>query len=108
MTLFPTTCFAASQSEKFFETVCDGCGTFPECNFDVGGNETPNCVEQIEHATSAGGNHTLEMLSIDAGYWRATETSTDVRACYNAKACCGGMTGISSYCQDGYEGPCES
>lgn len=111
MTLFPATRFVAFQSGIFFDTVCDGCETeCIACEFDTGAhkNKSPVCSEQIKHSTSACGNHTVKDLSIDPGYWRATENSTDVRACYNAKACGGGVTGTSSFCQDGHGGPCES
>ena len=60
----------------------------------------------MDHATSSGGNVTLQTLSIERGYWRATASSTEVLACYNADACLGGVTGTPGYCLDGYEGPC--
>ena len=61
----------------------------------------------MEHATSSGGATTLQTVSIERGFWRATSTSTDVLACFRAEACLGGITGSSSYCRNGYEGPCE-
>ena len=67
----------------------------------------PSCAEALDHTSSAGGTVTLEMLSIDPGYWRVTEYSEDVLACYNADACLGGVTGTDGYCLEGYEGPCE-
>lgn len=47
------------------------------------------------------------MLTIDPEYWRATNTSVNVLGCYHGDACLGGLTGSSSYCLAGYEGPCE-
>ena len=44
---------------------------------------------------------------LEAGYWRTTNTSRNVLACFNEKACLGGVTGNPGYCSDGYEGPCE-
>ena len=61
----------------------------------------------MEHATSKGGNTTVEKLQIHKGYWRATLTSRDIYKCFNTKACMGGLTGASNYCLPGYEGPCE-
>lgn len=67
----------------------------------------PLCSDVIPHSTSDGGLVTLETLSIDPGYWRATNSSTEVLACYNVDACVGGITGATEYCVEGYEGPCE-
>ncbi|CAM9855884.1 unnamed protein product, partial [Ascophyllum nodosum] len=92
-----------------FKTVCDGC---PDiclgCSF---GNAqgSPRCTflseAGMEHATSKGGNTTVEKLQIHKGYWRATSTSRDIYKCFNTKACTGGLTGASNYCLPGYEGP---
>jgi len=67
----------------------------------------PTCKEQLDHTSSAGGTVTLETVSINPGYWRATKTSEDVIACFHADACLGGVTGAAGYCLEGYEGPCE-
>ena len=67
----------------------------------------PVCTDAMGHAFSDGGTDTLEMLSIERGYWRATPSSEDVLACYNADACLGGVTGAAGYCLEGYEGPCK-
>lgn len=67
----------------------------------------PMCRDAMEHSFSDGGTGTLEMLSIERGYWRATPSSEDVLACYNADACLGGVTGAAGYCLEGYEGPCK-
>ena len=68
---------------------------------------TPVCEELPDHAQSRGGKATLETLEIDHGYWRATTESKNILACYNEKACLGGMTGNRDYCAQGYKGPCE-
>lgn len=95
------------QSGDPYEAVCDGCQTSCDgCFFDEP-LVVPQCSEVLDHAASTGGNITLELLSIDHGYWRATASSTDVLACYNADACLGGVTGTAEYCLEGYEGPCE-
>ena len=49
----------------------------------------------------------MEGLYIHKGYWRATNTSTNVNKCFNSKACLGGITGTFDYCLPGYEGPCK-
>ena len=64
------------------------------------------CLEELEHSSAAGGNATLDMLSIEPGYWRATVDSIDILACYNTRACLGGVTGEDGFCRKGYEGPC--
>ena len=61
----------------------------------------------MEHSNSSGGTITLEAISIQPGYWRATGSSTDIVACYNTEACLGGVSGTAGYCLEGYEGPCE-
>ena len=48
----------------------------------------------------------METLLIERGYWRATDSSETVLACYNGDACLGGETGTSDFCSQGYEGPC--
>ncbi|CAM9792296.1 unnamed protein product, partial [Ectocarpus sp. 12 AP-2014] len=44
-------------------------------------------------------------LNIDEGFWRATNESDSILACYNADACIGGQTGADSFCASGYKGP---
>ena len=95
-------------SSDLFEVVCVGCpDECDECHFD---ERVPICIglseAGVEHADSPGGVITVEELVIHEGYWRATETSTNVLECYNKDACLGGVK-IGS-CSQGYEGPCES
>ncbi|CAN0102282.1 unnamed protein product, partial [Ectocarpus fasciculatus] len=68
-------------------------------------DRVPICVAQLDHTRSEGGDTTIETLSLDAGYWRATNDSINVLACYNEDACAGGMTDDPAFCQLGYEGP---
>ena len=94
-----------SQTNVSLDTVCKNCGE--ECaNCGLEG-ETPMCLEEIAHSSSPGGNTTVELLSIENGYWRVSNTSTKILECYNTKACKGGVTGDPEYCLEGYEGPCE-
>eukprot|EP00752_Nemacystus_decipiens_P009914 g8846.t1 len=88
-----------------YRVACDGCDTTCDsCSFEEP-PLVPMCTDVMEHAFSDGGTDTLEMLSIERGYWRATPSSEVILACYNADACLGGMTGTSGYCLEGYEGP---
>ncbi|CAM9117457.1 unnamed protein product [Sphacelaria rigidula] len=94
------------MSTNWSSTVCNGCGVLcTECHFHPRQIETPACYGELEHSESAGGKRTVQMLSIERGYWRATKNSTVVRQCYNTDACLGGITGSANFCQDGYEGP---
>lgn len=99
--------FARSQSSEPYDTICDGCRTTCEgCSFDDP-LLVPICTDVMDHAASPGGTVTLEMISIDGGYWRATPSSREVLRCYNQDACLGGVTGTPDYCLQGYMGPCE-
>ncbi|CAN0225140.1 unnamed protein product, partial [Scytosiphon promiscuus] len=93
-----------NASSDPYGAVCHGCPACHNCSF---GESTlmPVCADAIEHSTSSGGSTTRETLSIDPGYWRATDSSKDVLACYYADACLGGVTGRDDYCLEGYEGP---
>lgn len=93
------------QTDALFATICKGCDT--QCsNCSLGGKE-PRCLEELEHSSSTGGNTKLESLQIKPGYWRSTNRSLDIKACYNQQACLGGLTREDGYCREGYEGPCE-
>lgn len=96
---------ALCQADASFDTVCKGCEV--ECEQCVVEGMEPLCVEQLDHTSAAGGNTTIDLLSIDTGYWRATNTSTEILECYNTDACDGGVTGEEGYCLEGYEGPCK-
>ena len=104
----PLSCFSRTmwQSGDPCEVACDGCQTTCDgCSFEEPAL-VPMCTAVMEHAFSDGGTDTLEMLSIERGYWRATPSSEDVLACYNTDACLGGVTGAAGNCLEGYEGPC--
>lgn len=71
-------------------------------------DKVPICLVQLEHTRrSKGGGTTIEILELDAGYWRTTNDSFNVLPSYNEDACKGGMTDDPAFCQLGYEGPCE-
>ena len=66
------------------------------------------CSTALQHSNSAGGPTTrLGTLDIEPGYWRSSEDSRDILACYNKDACNGGLTESLNYCSEGYRGPCE-
>ena len=104
-TLLPNAPFLLQIGDRF-ASVCSGCDVCDTCTMELP-KQIPTCLEAIEHSSSPGGNLvTLETLSIEAGYWRATNHSTAVLPCYNTDACVGGMTGSPDYCNEGYTGPC--
>lgn len=92
-----------------FETTCFDCPDWDMCFGCTieSGDVTPVCKVPLEHTSADAGDVTLKTLNIDAGYWRATNTSEEILACYNPEACSGGQTGADSFCASGYKGPCE-
>ena len=101
--------FAQSQTEELYGKVCDGCPTnCSKCNFEEP-ELVPECISLsavgVEHANSSGDLSTVEDLLIFKGYWRATNTSIDIKKCYNTDACPEGLT--TGNCTTGYTGPCE-
>ena len=88
-----------------FEAICDGCEIeCTNCVFSEGTVE-PVCFIVLDHSKSIGGQTTLEDISIEDGFWRATTTSKEILQCHNEDACLGGVTGSEGYCEVGYEGP---
>eukprot|EP00752_Nemacystus_decipiens_P012586 g11146.t1 len=97
--------FLGFESGDPFEAVCSGCQTLCDrCFFDEP-ELVPSCQDVMDHSTSSGGTATLDTISIEPGYWRATASSTDILECYHADACLGGVSGSADYCLEGYEGP---
>ncbi|CAN0155578.1 unnamed protein product [Ectocarpus sp. 4 AP-2014] len=88
-----------------YEAICRGCQTSCDGCFFEEPDLVPICTGAMAHSNSSGGTVTLEALSIQPGYWRATPSSTDIVACYHADACLGGVSGTADYCLEGYEGP---
>ena len=93
-----------------YDSICSGCPSWEDCqNCTVGELASPPiCSNALDHTTTNGSGSTLETLSVDGGYWRASSDSDTILACYNVKACAGGQTGTETFCNDGYMGPCES
>ncbi|CAM9817698.1 unnamed protein product, partial [Ectocarpus sp. 12 AP-2014] len=92
---------------KRFEAVCFDCPYWDECSgcTMTRGDVKPVCEEPLEHTTAEGPGVTVETLTIARGYWRATNQSEIILACYNPDACIGGETGANGYCSPGYTGP---
>ncbi|CAN0089674.1 unnamed protein product [Ectocarpus fasciculatus] len=90
-----------------FETVCLDCPDWDECSGCTieRGNVAPMCEAPLWHTSADNDGVTLETLHIDRGYWRATNESDNILACFNADACNGGQTGAHSFCASGYQGP---
>lgn len=111
MHTFATSAFLHKQGEPNarFETICVDCCGWDEC---VGctitrSSITPSCESPLDHTSAEVPGVTLETLTIDTGYWRATNKSKTILACYNADACVGGQTDSDDFCATGYKGPCE-
>ncbi|CAM9202855.1 unnamed protein product [Ectocarpus sp. 8 AP-2014] len=85
-----------------YSDVCSGCEECSDCGV-ADSSEVPTCTITPDHTQSTG--NTIETLSIDPGYWRATSSTIIILACHNADACLGGETGAADYCAEGYEGP---
>ncbi|CAN0474599.1 unnamed protein product, partial [Ectocarpus sp. 12 AP-2014] len=89
--------YNAARLGNLYEAACSGCETACNgCFFEP--SVPPTCTDVMEHVTSAGGTVTLEDLPVERGYWRASPSSEEVFACYNADACLGGVTGRAGYC----------
>ncbi|CAN0274489.1 unnamed protein product, partial [Scytosiphon promiscuus] len=74
------------------------------CNI-TRGNTTSTCEEPLVHTTADKDGLVLETLNIDAGFWRPTNKSETMRACFNPDACSGGITGSDTFCASAYRGP---
>ena len=89
--------------------MCFDCPDWDECSgcTITKGDVKPVCEVPLEHTTAEGPGVTVDTLTIARGYWRATNQSEKILACYNADACIGGETGADGYCSPGYKGACE-
>ena len=105
--MFP---FAQQEdSAARFEAVCYDCpdwDTCLSCTIERG-DVRPACEAPLEHTTAIDPGTILETLNINEGFWRATNKSDNILACYNPDACSGGQTGADDFCAPGYKGPCE-
>ena len=95
------------QSRNLYQIMCVGCDAPCEGCYFENVSRVPYCEGAMPHSISNGRATTIETLSILPAYWRATSISKTVLPCYFPDACRGGVTGTPTYCQKGYEGPCE-
>ena len=87
-----------------YDVACDSCPVEGN-NCTVPYNDNVQlCEPLLEHTASIDAHGTLETLDLEPGYWRSSNTSRDIRECYETAACVGGAQGL---CAPGYEGPCE-
>ena len=99
----PSTPPTESQGSAY-DTACDSCPVEDyDCTipyYDI----VQLCEPVLKHTTSSALDGTLETLRLEPGYWRSSNRSRDIRECYEADACVGG---VQDLCASGYEGPCE-
>ncbi|CAN0250034.1 unnamed protein product [Scytosiphon promiscuus] len=90
-----------------YEEVCLDCPDWDQCSdcSIANGDVTATCQVPLENTQAKENGVTLETLDVTGGYWRATNDSVYILACYNADACIGGQTGAEDYCAPGYTGP---
>ena len=87
-----------------YDVACDSC-PIEGNNCTIFNNDSVQlCEPVLEHTTSLAADGVLERLELEPGDWRSSNTSRDIRECYEAAACVGGT---HSLCASGYEGPCE-
>jgi hypothetical protein len=73
------------------------------------------CLRCLERGNCSVVGSTLKTQALQAGNWRGSNSTTDIRPCLYEPACTGGselmmLNGIrddKSYCSKGYQGPCE-
>lgn len=89
--------------------MCQGCPDWDECSgCDITRDGIAStCEAPLDHTTADEDGVTLETLDVDEGFWRASNESDKILACFNEDACSGGQTGAEGYCAPGYKGPCE-
>lgn len=90
-----------------YKESCKSCGGWEDCTdctIDVQ-RSAEECIATLAHTRSLETNGTLASLQLDPGYWRTSDTSSEILACYAASACRGGAH--DDYCDEGYKGPCE-
>lgn len=87
-----------------YDVACDSCPVEGNNCTAAYYDRVQYCEPVLKNTGSLSPSGTLETLDLKAGYWRSSNTSWDIRECYEAAACVGGQQGL---CASGYEGPCE-
>lgn len=99
-----------------YELSCHQCPDWSECeDCWVSDPESYHaCADVLEYTSSPEADGTLASLTLEGGFWRTSNTSTEVLECHNADACsggeapsCGDANCLDGYCAAGYTGPCE-
>lgn len=105
LSFFPTPSKTPMQVKgSAYDVACDSCPVEGNnCTLPYYDN-VQLCEPVLENTGSISPHGTLETLDLKPGYWRSSNTSRDIRECYEAAACVGGQQGL---CASGYEGPCE-
>ncbi|CAM9183884.1 unnamed protein product, partial [Ectocarpus sp. 12 AP-2014] len=92
-----------------FGRVCSRCAS--ECDSElesaaevVDADTLPTCKRAPEGSRTTRRGATLATLEVLPGFYRSSETSTDIRECFHKKACDGGSA-VGTYCSEGYIGP---
>jgi len=62
------------------------------------------CEEMMEGAADNTPRATLAELPLEEGFWRATDSSLEVKSCMVPEACVGGNS-TEEYCREGHTGP---
>ena len=94
-------------ADDAYKAECLDCPECSDCTI-TSGNYTQTCAAPLEHTVAEEPGVTLETLKIEPGYWRTSNESDNILACYNAVACVGGGAGAETLCAPGYKGPCEA
>ena len=63
-----------------------------------------SCEEMMEGAADNTPRATLAELPLEEGFWRATDSSLEVKSCMVPEACVGGNS-TDEYCREGHTGP---
>lgn len=69
-------------------------------------NRIPECEPVPRGVMSLSSGTTVEMITLERGFFRTSETSRDILECHRQSSCIGGND-ATNYCAPGYEGPCE-
>ena len=97
-------CRWTREQGSAYDVACESCPAEGNNCTLSSRNEVQLCEPVLEHTSSPNSNDTLASLSLHPGYWRSSNSSRDIRECYEPDACHEGLHGS---CSSGYEGPCE-
>eukprot|EP00903_Cladosiphon_okamuranus_P011974 g11246.t1 len=84
-----------------YEIACDQCDALCNGCTTVNPDKALLCADTFTNTDSLTADGTLETLNLAPGYWRSSNTSTEIRECPRAESCPGGTEGR---CAVGYNG----